>query len=123
MRRRSCAETGRAGEEIARLFLEAHGVVVLGCRQRTPGGEIDIVGREGAETVFVEVKARSGRRMGSGEESLDGRRVRRLRAAAAYWLANVGLAGPPACRFDLVVIHVDATGRPLRLVWHRAFID
>lgn len=110
-------------EEVARLFLEAHGMMVVGCRQRTPVGEIDIVGREGRETVFVEVKARSGKRMGTGEEGLDRRRAHRMRAAGGYWLANLASAGSAACRFDLVVIELDGESLPRNLVRHRAIIE
>jgi len=110
-------------EEVACLFLESHGMVVVGCRQRTPVGELDIVGREGRETVFVEVKARSGSRMGSGEESLDRYRAHRMRAAGSYWLANVAFGGSVACRFDLVVIELDADSLPRNLVRHRAIIE
>lgn len=121
--RPSTSQTGRMAEEVARLFLEAHGMVVLGCRQRTPVGELDIVGREGRETVFVEVKARSSRRMGAGEEGLDRRRVQRMRAAAGYWLANVACTRCAACRFDLVVIELDGASQPRTLVRHRVIID
>ncbi len=115
--------TGRMAEEVARLFLEAHGMVVVGSRQRTPVGEIDIVGREGRETVFVEVKARSGSGMGTGVEGLDRRRAQRMRAAGGYWLANLAPLRSASCRFDLVVIELDAEALPRTLVRHRAIIE
>lgn len=123
MKQPSCSQKGRMAEDIVRVFLEDHGMIVLGCRQRTPVGELDIVGREGREAVFVEVKARCGGRMGSGEESLDRRRVHRMLAAAAYWLGACSLVGTVGCRFDLVVVELDSMSQPLRLVRHKAWIE
>lgn len=121
--RPSRVETGRKAEEVARLFLEQHGMEVLGCRQRTPAGELDIVGREGREMVFVEVKARSSTRLGNPEEALNPRKARKIRAAAGYWLATAGFTGPLACRFDLVAIHLDHSGAPRQLIRYRAVIE
>lgn len=66
-------------------------------------GEVDLVGREGEELVFVEVKTRATARCGTPEETLTERKRRRLwRTAACY------LQGRPwtAARFDLVAVRV-----------------
>ena len=49
---------GDFGERVAALRLEALGMTVVGRQVRLPSGEIDIVAREAAETVFVEVRTR-----------------------------------------------------------------
>jgi putative endonuclease len=49
-------ELGQLGEEWAVRALLADGFVILGRRVRTPSAEIDILAREGADLVCVEVK-------------------------------------------------------------------
>ena len=62
--------------------LERRGYAILARRYRRRGGELDIVARDGATLVFVEVKARDGREFGGGGEA-----VTRAQAAAdaARW--------------------------------------
>jgi putative endonuclease len=49
-------ELGLLGEELAARHLRARGWQVLGRRLRTSAGEVDLLAREGAELVCVEVK-------------------------------------------------------------------
>ena len=46
---------GRAGEDLAVARLEAEGMVILARNVRCARGEIDIIARDGAAVVFVEV--------------------------------------------------------------------
>ena len=75
---------------------------------RLPGGEIDIIARDGDCVVFVEVKARAARAFGSALAR--GRRAQARDAArdrAADWLQ---IAAPRArARFDVVTFD---RGRP-----------
>jgi len=72
---------------------------------RLPGGEVDIVCREGETIVFIEVKARSGRRFGSAVSAVDARKRRTLRRLAADW---VQIVAPNArVRFDVVAVEGD----------------
>ena len=94
------AERGRAAEAAAAALLEAHGYRIVGRNVRLPGGEIDIIAREGDTVVFVEVKARSGGSFGSAVHAVDGRKRATLRAIANDWLQ---IAAPRAkARFDVV---------------------
>jgi len=52
-------ELGARGEHIAERHLVRRGLTVLDRNWRCPQGEIDLVLRDGDETVFVEVKTRS----------------------------------------------------------------
>ncbi len=74
---------------------------------RLPGGEIDVIARDGDTVVFVEVKARASGGFGSALGAVDARKRATLRALAADWLQ---VAAPRArARFD--VVSFDA-GRP-----------
>lgn len=70
---------------------------------RSRYGEIDLVGRESGQLVFVEVKTRASLRCGTPEEALTERKRRRLWQTAALFLAG-GPSEP--VRFDLVAVRV-----------------
>jgi putative endonuclease len=94
------AELGRSGEDAAVALLEASGYRILARNVRLPGGEIDVVAREGDTIVFIEVKARASASYGSAVSAVDARKRATLRALAADWLQ---IAAPRAkARFDVV---------------------
>jgi putative endonuclease len=94
---------GRSGETRACQYLAARGFTIVERNFRCRSGEIDVVAREGATTVFVEVKQRSSDRHGMGHEAVTfGKRRRIVRAARLYAAAH-GLAESPL-RFDVVSI-------------------
>jgi putative endonuclease len=94
------AERGRAGEDAAVALLEANGYRIVARNVRLPGGEIDVIAREGDVVVFVEVKARAGSSFGSALSAVDARKRATLRALAGDWLQ---IAAPRArARFDVV---------------------
>jgi putative endonuclease len=96
------ATLGRDGEDAAVRLLEDSGYVVIARNVRLPGGEIDVIAREGDVVVFVEVKARASRRFGSALAAVNARKRATLRALAADWLQ---IAAPHArARFDVVTI-------------------
>ena len=96
-------QLGARGEDLAAEFLESVGMVVLERNWRCRYGELDLVARDGAVLVFVEVRARSGSGFGTPFESVTWqKRLRLSRMAAAY----VGLKrlGNEPCRFDVVAV-------------------
>ncbi len=101
---------GKSAEDLACAELQRRGYVILARRYRTRGGEIDIVARDGATLVFVEVKARTDARCGHPLEAVTGWKQRRIAAMAADFLARRRLGEAP-CRFDVVGI-TGAEGGP-----------
>lgn len=94
---------GGAAEEQAARFLAARGLAIVGRNFRTRLGEIDLIARDGATLVFVEVRRRaSSASFGGAAGSIDARKRRRLEAAARLYLAR--LQAEPACRFDVVAL-------------------
>lgn len=76
--------------------------MIVGRNVRVPGGEIDVICKDGDVVVFVEVKTRVSARFGSALAAVDARKRRKLRALAADWLQ---FAAPRArARFDIVAI-------------------
>ncbi|MEW6292088.1 MAG: YraN family protein [Pseudomonadota bacterium] len=101
-------EIGAAGEERAARHLAAQGLRILARNFRVKGGEIDLVCRDGAATVFVEVRRRARSEFGGAAYSITPAKQRRLALAARHWLAR---HGDGECRFDCVLIEGD------RLEW------
>jgi len=85
------------------LLLMLRGYRPLHRNWRGSGGEIDLVMRHRGETVFVEVKARSGDLYGGAAASFDHKKRKVLERAAAAYLGRHGLWDRP-CRFDLVTV-------------------
>jgi len=88
------------------------GYRILGTNVWIGGYEIDLVARRGRKLVFCEVKGKSGDGYGDPLEMVDAEKIRRVRQAAAAWLAaNPRHAGCAVC-FDFVA---DRNGRLERL--------
>jgi len=96
---------GLEGETRACQALDARGYRVLERRYRTRYGEIDVVARHQGTIVFVEVKARRGRRFGDPAASVTWHKQRRLVAMATDYLARHRLERA-AVRFDVVAVEV-----------------
>ena len=98
---------GGYGERIAGRYLVAQGLVILDRNWRGPAGvrdargEVDLIARDGADVVFVEVKTRRTTRFGRPVEAVVPSKARRLRRLAGQWLATNG-AGYGQVRFDVV---------------------
>ena len=110
---------GKLGEDLACRELERRGYAILARRWRRRQGEIDIVARDGATLVFVEVKARGGRAFGAAAEAVTARKQQRLVQLARLYLA-CERRWECACRFDVVSIHFDQA-TPVVTVFPHAF--
>jgi putative endonuclease len=97
---------GKRGEDLACRELERRGYAIVARRFRVRSGELDIVARDGATLVFVEVKARAGRRFGDAAEAVTPLKQLRLARLAGEYLVRHRLP-ECACRFDVVSIHFD----------------
>jgi putative endonuclease len=65
-------------------------------------GELDLVMRDGATLVFVEVRYRADDRFGGGAASITATKRRRLVRAASLFLASHPRWSDAPCRFDVV---------------------
>jgi len=108
-------ELGATGELLARRHLEKKGYRFVAANWRRPYGELDLIMRDGDVLVFVEVKTRSGERLGTAEESLTWAQARRLlRGAQSFLAEREDLAGL-YWRVDFVAITLAPTGAVSRL--------
>jgi putative endonuclease len=94
---------GRWAESAAARYLRRRGLSLLHRNFRCRAGEIDLVMRDGAMLVFVEVRYRADARFVDPAATVTPAKQRRLLTAAAAYLARYRLADRP-CRFDVVTL-------------------
>lgn len=95
-------EQGREWEEAALAYLQGHGLVLVEANFRCKLGEIDLILRDGATLVFVEVRQRAAGAPVTAAASISPAKIRRIVRAAACYLQ--GLATMPPCRLDVIAI-------------------
>lgn len=91
-------------EERAAEFLKRQGHIILASNFNSRTGEIDLVSKDGAYYVFVEVKYRSNSKRGLPEESIGYQKIKRITRTARLYLLRNGLSEYTPCRFDVIVI-------------------
>ncbi|AKM45962.1 MULTISPECIES: YraN family protein [Edwardsiella] len=98
-------QIGAHHEQRARRYLEQAGLRFHAANVRLRGGEIDLIMRDGATWVFVEVRYRKNACYGGAAASIDRRKRQRLQCCAARWLATQNQSIETAdCRFDVLAI-------------------
>lgn len=98
-------------EQRALRHYRLRGYRILGKNVWIGGYELDIVVRRGRRLAFVEVKAKSGDRLGDPLEMVTAEKQRRLRRAAEAWLAAHPECAGLEARFDVVAIRRDGVER------------
>lgn len=94
-------ERGKTAEDAAANYLTGQGLRLVERNWRCKGGEIDLIMRDGAVLVFVEVRARGTARFGGAAASITAAKQARLIHAARLYLASSPM--PPPCRFDALL--------------------
>lgn len=106
---------GDAAEARAFAHLVAHGLVPVARNVRFKVGELDLVMRDGATLVFVEVRRRRHAGWGDALASIDHGKARRIARAAEAFLQRHAAWSSSPCRFDVVAFDADDP-QPR---WHR----
>ncbi|MBY0575954.1 MAG: YraN family protein [Gallionellaceae bacterium] len=105
--------TGAQAEQQAAQYLRQHGLNLVTQNYRSRFGEIDLIMRDGAVLVFVEVRLRRNADFGGAAASIDTRKQQRIIRTAQQYLST--LANTPQCRFD-VVLTDDAQGKQMQWI-------
>ncbi|WP_054005395.1 YraN family protein [Cypionkella psychrotolerans] len=95
-----------AEEQVAQLY-DRSGRVVCARRWRGSAGEIDLIARDGAEVIFIEVKQSKTHALAA--EHLTAQQMARIYGAASEFLAGEPAGQLTDVRFDVAL--VDAVGR------------
>ncbi len=93
---------GQQGEDAALDHLRLHGLALVERNFRCRGGELDLIMRDGAHLVFVEVRRRKSTDFGGAAASITPTKQRRMTIAAQTFLLRYPKL--PPCRFDVVAI-------------------
>ena len=94
---------GNAGEAAAERWLRREGLQIVARGYRARCGEIDLIARDGAQVVFVEVKTRTSDAFGRPCEAVTAQKRRRIARVASSFLVRSGWT-EAACRFDVVEV-------------------
>jgi putative endonuclease len=106
-------------EDRAAALIEEQGLRLLERNFRGKTGEIDIVALDGAQVVFVEVRARSNRFYNSAAGSIDARKqLRIIRTAQLFLQCRPQWSNLP-CRFDVIAFEPPQSGTYPRISWIR----
>ena len=93
----------RRCEDLAEAYLRRLGYRILVRNFHTRHGEIDIIARDGADLVFVEVKGKRGLGFGFPQEMVTRSKMDRLIKTALVYLDDAPRGGR-SCRFDVVAV-------------------
>ena len=113
---------GRWGEASAAEYLKKQGYRLLATGWHCRFGEIDLIMRDGAYLVFVEVKLRKSDSFAKAREFVTAAKQNRLRISAEAYLSEHPVNLQP--RFDVVEVYAPQgirTAAPLIHHWINAF--
>ena len=94
---------GDAGESAAERWLLRAGLAIVARGFRARCGEIDLIAKDGAVVVFVEVKTRTNDAYGRPAEAVTARKRGRIARVASAFLVRSGWT-ESSCRFDVVEV-------------------
>lgn len=111
--------SGKAAEAFAQQYLQRQGLTLISQNYRCKYGEIDLIMRDKNTTVFVEVRYRKSNRFGSGAETVNYYKQRKLLAAASHYLQRNARAAKHPCRFDVLSLTAspDHATEPYAVQW------
>lgn len=98
---------GLAAESIVVQHYERSGRAICARRWRGTSGEIDLIARDGAEVIFIEVK--QSKTHARAAEHLSPRQMARIYGAASEFIGTEPAGQRTAVRFDVAL--VDGMGR------------
>lgn len=102
---------GDFGEQVAKTQLIRKGMQYVTHQWRCSEGEIDLIMRDGAALVFVEVRTRRSNHVGAAAESITPHKQERLINLAYIYLETHAVPQKAPWRIDVVAVALDRQGR------------
>ncbi len=115
-------QTGRLGERASRRHLESAGCSILATNVRRGRNEIDIIAEDSDVLVFVEVRTRRSRKMGTPEESITPHKQNQMLTAAQQYLTDTD-NWHRSWRIDIIAVELDRLDRVSRLTHLRNAVE
>lgn len=107
-------------EDRAVTLIKQEGLRLLARNFRGKTGEIDIIAQDGAQLVFVEVRARNNSKFASAANSVNARKQQRIvRTAQLFLQRRLEYANMP-CRFDVIAFEPPQSATGSRIRWIRS---
>lgn len=91
-------------EQLAADYLTEQGLEIVEKNFHGRHGEIDLIAKDGAYLVFVEVKYRGNEKKGGPAEAVGYYKQKHIRDTARYYLYQHRYGEDTPCRFDVVAI-------------------
>ena len=98
-------DKGRLGEEVAKRYLEKEGINIVDRNYRIKNGEIDIIGYQKDELIFIEVKSRSNVKYGYPSEAVNRDKIKTIKNVANYYI-NSNYILNKNIRFDVIEVYL-----------------
>jgi putative endonuclease len=96
--------SGQAAENLAKAYLLKQGLIFLERNYHCRHGEIDLIFKDKASIIFVEVRFRRQVAFGSACETIDGKKQKKIIKTAQYYLYKHRLTESVIGRFDVIGI-------------------
>lgn len=110
-------EIGEQAETWALEYLKKQGLSLVTRNFHCHRGEIDLILKDKEDLVFVEVRYRQQKGFGTGVETVNSAKKRKIIQSAEYYLYSQKIWEHP-CRFDVIGISFDTKQR-IEIVWER----
>ena len=107
-------ETGKIGEDEAVKFLKKNKYKIIERNFRTKFGEIDIIAKKGKEISFIEVKTRKTITFGYPEESVDERKLNKIKKVALYYIQKNKIKSH--FKFEVLSILIKENGKEFKII-------
>ncbi|HEX5793441.1 MAG TPA: YraN family protein [Rheinheimera sp.] len=104
---------GQLYEQLALDYLQRQGLQLIQQNYHCKAGEIDLVMRDGASLIFVEVKYRASNAFGGAAAAVTASKQQKLLRASRWYLQQYRLTDQ-ACRLDVLAIEGQA---PYQYQW------
>ena len=104
-------QQGARAEQLARRFLEYHGIRILQTNYRCKVGEIDLIAKQKSQLIFIEVRYRKYSDYGSPAASVTLRKQQKVIAAGLSYLGQSPQFSPQSTRYRFDVIQVQPISR------------
>ena len=102
-------EVGKIGEDLAAKFLLERGYKIIEQNYKTKYSEIDLVTQKGKDLVFVEVRTKIGENFGTPEDTLNNKKLNKVRFNALSYASFKQWKGP--IKIDAICIVLKPLGR------------
>jgi len=93
---------GMSAEQQVASDYERRGLTIARRRWRSAAGEVDLIARDGAALIFVEVK--KSKNFARAAERVSARQQQRIYASAACFLASEPAGADTEARFDVALV-------------------